>query len=134
MTRLSKKAALSLTALTSFAIGSLLVFAPGTLFGLNGISLDRSAAMMSEVRSPGVLILLVGFVAAAGLLNRAYERQALMISAGLLLAYGAGRLISLPLDGLPPVSLQVATAVELGLGSWCALLAVSRSEGLTVSA
>lgn len=128
MNTLSKKAALSLTALTSLAIGGLLVFVPGVLFGLNGIVLDPSAAMMSEVRSPGVLILLVGIVATAGLLNQSVERPALTISAGLLLAYGAGRLISLALDGLPPASLLAASAVELGLGAWCALLAVSATE------
>lgn len=128
MTKITKKAALSLTALTCFAIGSLLAFAPAYLFGLNGIILDPSAAMMSEIRSPGVLILLVGIVAAAGLLNRAIERPALMVSAGLLLSYGVGRLVSLPLDGMPPASLQMAAAVELGLGAWCAVLAFPSAD------
>lgn len=134
MRNLSKKVALSLTALTSFVIGSLLVFAPDVLFGLNGIFLDPSAAMMSEVRSPGVLILLVGFVAVVGLVKPDFERPALLVSASLLLAYGIGRLISLPLDGLPPASLQMAAAVELGLGSWCAMLALPRSGRQAVSA
>lgn len=134
MTNFSKKAALSLTALTSFAIGSLLVFAPTFLFGLNGIVLDPSAAMMSEVRSPGVLILLVGIVAATGLLHQPFERPALMISAGLLLSYGVGRLISLPIDGMPPASLQIAAAVELGLGAWCAALAILSVERCTSAA
>jgi len=134
MRNISKKVALSLTALTSFAIGSLLVFAPDVLFGLNGIILDPSAAMMSEIRSPGVLILLVGTVATVGLMNQNFERLSLLVSAGLLLAYGTGRLISLPLDGIPPASLQVAAAMELGLGAWCAMLALPRSDRQAVSA
>ncbi|MCK7614781.1 DUF4345 domain-containing protein [Roseibium sediminicola] len=134
MRTLPRKVALGLTALTSFVIGSLLVFAPGVLFGLNGIVLDPSAAMMSEIRSPGVLILHVGVVATAGLMNQGFDRPALLVSAGLLLAYGVGRLISLPLDGMPPMSLQVAAAVELSLGAWCAMLALPRSERQAASA
>jgi len=125
MTTLSKNIALTLSALTFFAIGGLLVFAPAFLFGLNQIALDPSPAMMSEIRSPGVMILLGGVVATAGILSKPFERSALLISAGLLLAYGTGRLLSLTLDGMPPVSLQIAVAVELGLGAWCAILAVS---------
>ncbi|GAB4512684.1 MAG: hypothetical protein Tsb0019_09550 [Roseibium sp.] len=124
---LSIKIALALSALTCLAIGSLVVFAPAFLFGLNRIALDPSAAMMSEIRAPGVLLLLGGALAAGGLVSKAFERPALLVSAGLLLCYGVGRMISLPLDGLPPASLLIATAVELGLGAWCAVLSATRS-------
>jgi hypothetical protein len=123
MRYLSAKTALTLSAIIFFAIGSLIVLAPAFLFAMNGMVLDPAPAMMSEVRAPGMLILLGGLVATAGLVNKALERPALLASAALLLAYGTGRLISLPLDGLPPASLQVAAAVELCLGAWCAVLA-----------
>jgi len=121
---LSAKIALALSALTFLVIGALVVFAPDFLFGLNRIVLDPSAAMMSEIRAPGVLLLLGGALAVGGLLSRAFERSALLVSAGLLLSYGMGRLISLPLDGMPPASLAIAAAVELGLGAWCTVLSV----------
>ncbi|WP_422376002.1 DUF4345 domain-containing protein [Roseibium sp.] len=123
MSRVAPKVALALSALTFVSIGGLIVFAPAFLFGLNQVQLDPSAALMSEIRAPGALILLAAGIAIAGLLRETMERPALLVSAGLLLAYGVGRLISLPLDGLPPVSLVIAMAVEFGLGSWCALLA-----------
>ncbi|WP_269582522.1 DUF4345 domain-containing protein [Roseibium sp. Sym1] len=128
MRNLAAKTALTLSAITFFAIGSLIVFAPAFLFAMNGMVLDPAPAMMSEVRAPGILVLLGGLVATAGLVNKTLERPALLASAALLLAYGIGRLISLPLDGLPPASLQAAAAVELGLGAWCAVLA--RRAGL----
>ena len=125
MSRIAPRTALTLSAATFAVIGGLIVFAPAFLFGLNQISLDPSAAMMSEIRAPGVLLLLAAGFALAGLFREDLERPALLVSAGLLLSYGAGRLISLPLDGFPPASLLVALAVELGLGSWCAVLALS---------
>ena len=120
MNTLSKKAALALSALTFLVIGSLIVFAPELLFSSNGITLNPSAAMMSEVRSPGVLILLACFAASMGLFYRSWETIGLLVSAALLLGYGTGRLVSLALDGMPPAPLVAATAVELGLGCWCA--------------
>lgn len=125
MSRIAPKVALSLAALTFISIGVLIVFAPAFLFGLNQVELDPSAAMMSEIRAPGALILLAAAVAVAGLFREPLERPALSVAAGLLLAYGLGRLISLPLDGLPPVSLLIAMVVEFALGGWCALLATS---------
>ena len=72
MNTLSKKAALALSALTFLVIGSLIVFAPELLFSSNGITLNPSAAMMSEVRSPGALILLACFAASMCLFYRSW--------------------------------------------------------------
>ncbi|GAB2187330.1 DUF4345 domain-containing protein [Roseibium sp. LAB1] len=121
MTNLSRKTALALSALTFLVIGTLIVFAPAVLFSSSGITLSPSAAMMSEVRSPGVLILMACFAASMGLFYRSWEAFGLLVSAALLLGYGAGRLVSLTLDGLPPAPLVAAAAVELGLGCWCAV-------------
>ncbi len=129
MSNVSQKAALTLSAVTLIAVGSLIVFAPAFLFGLNQVVLDPSAAMMSEIRSPGVLLLFGGAIALAGLILPSFERPALVTSTGLLLSYGFGRLISLPLDGLPPASLQIAAFVELGLGSWCAIHIAGHGQG-----
>ncbi len=122
MPRLQTKTALALSALTLVPVGLLVTFLPTTLHELNGVSLDPSAAMMSEIRAPGVIVLLGGLLALSGLIRRSLETPALLVSAGLLLSYGAGRLVSLPLDGLPPASLIAAAAIELGLGAWCAAL------------
>lgn len=122
MPHLQTKTALALSALTLLPVGVLVTLFPTTLYALNGVLLDPSAAMMSEIRAPGVVILLGGLLALGGLVRRSLEAPALMVSAGLLLSYGAGRLISFPLDGVPPVSLAAAAAVELGLGGWCAFL------------
>ncbi|MBO6891241.1 MAG: DUF4345 domain-containing protein [Roseibium sp.] len=116
------KIALTLAALTFLVIGGLLTFDPAFMFSLNAIVLDPSPAMMSEIRAPGALILFSGVLAVAGLINRRIESYALFAAAGLLLSYGFGRLVSLPLDGVPPLSLVFATAIELGLGTWCAVL------------
>lgn len=125
MASIQTKIALSLSALTLGTVGSLVVFAPVSLFELNNIALDPSAAMMSEIRAPGVLILFGFALAMAGLKNDRLLRPALTLSAVLLLSYGVGRLISLPMDGIPPVSLLAALAIELVLGAWCALLVVN---------
>ncbi|MEM9630056.1 MAG: DUF4345 domain-containing protein [Pseudomonadota bacterium] len=122
MQNLPIKIALVLSAATFLSIGVFITFFPAYLFSLNGLSLDPSAAMMSDIRAPGVPILLAGAITLLGLFNRAFERPALLASASLMLAYGAGRLISISLDGVPPASLLIAMAIEFGLGAWCGWL------------
>ena len=122
MTHPGRKIALALSALTLLAIGGLILFAPQTLHDLNGIKLDPSPAMMSEIRAPGGLILVIGLFACAGLLWTSLERMALQAASLILLTYGVSRLVSLPLDGIPPEGLLAAMVIEIGLGTWCALL------------
>ncbi|MCR9061245.1 DUF4345 domain-containing protein [Roseibium album] len=126
MSNPNRKIALGLSAFTLLPVGTLVTFFPASLYALNGLVLDPSAAMMSEIRAPGVFILLAGVLALCGLFRQALEGPALLASAGLLLSYGIGRLISLPLDGLPPVSLLVAMGIEVCLGTWCAVLYADR--------
>ncbi|WP_298814253.1 DUF4345 domain-containing protein [uncultured Roseibium sp.] len=128
MASIQTKIALSLSALTLGIVGILVVFAPAFLYGLNNIALDPSAAMMSEIRAPGVPILAGCILAIAGLKDDRLVTPALILSAVLLLSYAVGRLISLPMDGIPPASLLAALAIELALGLWCALIVVNVRE------
>ena len=70
MQTLLTKSALALSAITFLFVGVFLTFFPAYLFSLNGLTLDPSAAMMSDIRAPGVPVLLGGIVALTGLMNR----------------------------------------------------------------
>lgn len=129
MTRL----VLGLTAITLLGIGGLIVLAPQVLLGSNGIILEPTPAMMSEIRAPGVLVLLAGTMSLIGTFNRSFTRAGLAAGAAAMLSYGFGRIVSIGMDGLPPEGLIFALAIELGLGVLCALLLMSpRTAGTDV--
>ncbi len=115
MNTLSKKAALALSALTFLVIGSLIVFAPELLFSSNGITLNPSAAMMSEVRSPGVLILLACFAASMGLFYRRGRQSDCWCPPPCCLAMAQAGLSAWPSTACPCTTCRRCRS---GVGTW----------------
>lgn len=101
---------------TALAVGGGLLAAPISFRQSVGVALSRSASVLSETRAPGAALLAAGAVMLAGAASPARARLALGASALVYLSFGAGRLVSIALDGLPHTSLLVAMAVELVLG------------------
>ncbi len=120
--------------LTAAAIGATIAIAPTFFMAGYGIVLGPEAAQLSETRAAGAgLLAMAGFML-AGLVRPALARLSLAIAAAVYLAYGAGRLLSLWLDGDPGQGLLVAALIEFGVGLAC-LVALRRlgprARGLT---
>ncbi len=108
--------------LTSMGAGGGLLFTPVAFRHSVGIALERSASVMSasvmsETRAPGAALLAAGVLMLFAAVRPAYTRLALGTAALVYLSFGAGRLLSLALDGRPHPSLVIAMIVELALGA-----------------
>ncbi|WP_375549990.1 DUF4345 family protein [Oceanicaulis alexandrii] len=126
------RALLGINGVVLTGIGVMLVSDPHAMFALNGVTLSPDPNLLSELRAPGgALALGGGFVLASAALGL-WMRAASGLSALLLLGWALGRLVSIPLDGMPDAGLLTAFGIELVLGfaSVWAMRALSESSAL----
>lgn len=97
-------------------IGAAILFAPVAFEASAGISLGNDVNLLSEIRSPGGSLLAGGAMILIGAFVSRFRHTAVLLAALFYLSYGAGRLISLILDGVPHVSLLMAGGAELLIG------------------
>lgn len=119
---LTLRATLLISGLIAIGIGGAVLLAPAAFHASNGIELGADANLLSEVRAPGGALLALGAMMLIGLVVPSFTQASTAIAAAVYLAYGAARLLSVGLDGLPGPGLLVATAIELALGGLCAAL------------
>jgi hypothetical protein len=122
------RALLVLAGLTAGAIGATILFAPAAFHATHGIELGADASLLSEVRAPGGALLVLGLLMLVGVFARSFTLASTSIAAAVYLAYGAARLLSLALDGVPDPGLVAAAGIELAIGAACAV-ALVRSAG-----
>ncbi|MDA0688345.1 MAG: DUF4345 domain-containing protein [Proteobacteria bacterium] len=122
--RVSKlvRAQLHLNGWVAVLIGSFIVLDPAGMLASYGLQSELSAGLMSELRAPGGLLLVCGLAIVFCSSRPAMVHSGLLLSIMVYGAYGSVRLLAMLIDGLPPVEIQLAAAVEVGL---CALSAAS---------
>jgi hypothetical protein len=107
----------------ALGIGAAIAAVPVAFHGFNGLQLPPNADLMSELRAPGAALAVLGALILAGAFYSAWTRASALLGAILFLAYGAGRLIGLTLDGPPSDGLIAAMVLELVFGILCAAVA-----------
>ncbi len=107
---------LALAGLTALLIGNLLLIDPNSLYAGSGLVLDGGASQLSEIRAPAGVLVLTGLIALAGSIRLTWKTPALQLTALVFIGYGAGRALSLVLDGMPSDSLLLAMLVEWVIG------------------
>lgn len=125
MTRLTQ-AYLALAGLTALFVGLSMLSMPAAFYSSYGIDPTLSPSLASELRSPGVLLTIIGLFLAYGIISPQWRNFALWGAALFYLAYATGRSLSLALDGIPSNSLLTAGAFELLLGLAAAALLLAR--------
>lgn len=123
-TTLTQRIVLGVTGLVGVGFGAILTFAPTVLHATYGLSYAPDPSLLSEIRASGTVLLTMSAFILAGLLRPELAGISLAIGAGVFLAWGAARLLSFALDGLPDSGLVIAGIAELVLGGAC--LAVLR--------
>lgn len=113
---LANRILLGTGALVALVLAGAILMAPAAFYAGYGIAIGNDIALLNEMKAPAGAILLAAAVMAAGLFRPAWLGSALLVGGLLYLGFGAGRLLALVADGLPPVSLLAAMAVELLLG------------------
>ncbi len=111
-----KKLTVSLLQLNGWVavlIGSFIVIDPVSMLSNYGLPSDLSTGLMSELRAPGGLLIASGLLIIRYSLNSRLYDQGLLISVLVYGSYGSVRLISMLADGIPPMEILTATAIEL---------------------
>jgi len=96
-------------------IGSFIIMDPASMLSSYGLQSELSAGLLSELRAPGGLLLVSGLVIVSCAARPSTVRSGLLLSIMLYGGYGSVRLLAMLLDGLPPVQIQLAAAIEVCL-------------------
>ncbi|MEQ9366686.1 MAG: DUF4345 domain-containing protein [Leptospirales bacterium] len=113
------KIILSVSGLVAIGVGLGILFFPVAFYATNEIALAGQISLLSEVRGSGGAILGVGLLVFAGAFIARLRFSAVLISTVLYLSYGASRILSAILDGVPAEGLVFVTALEIVFGGLC---------------
>jgi len=116
---LFEKITLGISGITALSIGVFILAAPHTFYGSYGITLGDDASLLSELRAPAASLAAFGVLMLAGLARSAFIQVAMVAALTVYLAFPAGRLIGLLVDGMPSTSVIGALALELAIAAMC---------------
>ena len=123
---------LGLSGIIALAIGLMITVLPQTFYASYGIGLAPDPNLLSELRAPGAGLATLGTLMLAALVRPALGPIAVTAAFVVYLAFPAGRLISLFVDGTPSNGILGALGLEILIA--CALLlAFGRSASQTSS-
>ena len=122
MKQVLPRALLGVSGLMLLAIGLSVLFNPVSFAAANGFELPAGPSALSEYRAPGGVLVVSAVVILLSLVHRRQMQLGLMLAALIDGSYGAARLVSIWLDGLPSHALTQATFIELLIGSVCLLV------------
>ena len=108
-----QKIALGIGGVTALGIGAFILAAPHGFYASYGISLGQDPNLLSELRAPGAGLAALGAVILAGLVRATLAPVALAAALTVYLAFPAGRIVSLAVDGMPSGSVLGALAIEV---------------------
>ncbi|WP_394693062.1 DUF4345 domain-containing protein [Hyphobacterium sp.] len=117
MNRLLTRSALVTAGALLGGIGGALILVPQDFLSMSHVVIDSDPGLMFELAAPGGVLLISGALMLAGAVRIRFADLALAIGAIIYGSYGAGRLISMALHGLPSDSLIAATVIELGIAA-----------------
>lgn len=103
-------------------IGSALIVSPKSFLETSGIMVERDAGLMSELTAPAGTLLVTSALMILGAIRQRFTDAELVAGAIVYGAYGAGRLVSMVLHGMPSQSLITATLIELGIAATLTVL------------
>jgi hypothetical protein len=122
--------ALGVSGITALGIGSFILAAPQVFYASYGIAVGTDANLLSELRAPAAGLAALGALMLAGILRGAMSRMAIMAALTVFLAFPAGRLVGLLVDGMPSDSILGALFVELAIAALCLVAFRHRLRGL----
>jgi len=116
---LLEKIALGLSGLTALTIGAVILFTPHAFYASYGITLGEDANLLSELRAPGAGLAGFGLLMLLGIWRHTILPVAMAVALTVFIAFPAGRLVGLAVDGMPSSSVFGALVVELVIAALC---------------
>lgn len=114
-----QKIALSIAGFTSLGIGAFILAAPHAFYASYGIALGQDPSLLSELRAPGGGLAAFGAVMLAGIVRPALRQTAVVAALTVFLAFPAGRVAGLAIDGIPSSGIVGALVLELAIAALC---------------
>lgn len=108
-----QKIALGISGVTALAIGTVITLAPHTFYASYGIELGQDPNLVNELRAPGAGLAVFGALILAGIVRTAMAPISLAVALTVFLAFPAGRIVGIVLDGMPSGSVIGALAFEI---------------------
>ena len=103
-------------------IGGATLLMPEELKGNSGIDIAGNIGVLNDVRAASALLLAMGVLTLTGAFSDKLKFSASLVATVLFLSLGAGRLLSILLDGMPVEGQIGATLLEFVLGIAGAIL------------
>ena len=111
-------------------VGGALLVSPQAFLNSSGIVVTRDPGLMSELAAPAGILLVTGALMMFGAVRLRLAKAGLTAGAIVYGTYGAGRLVSMALHGLPQQALITATVIEVGIAAVLTGLRVSNATEL----
>ena len=108
-----QKITLGISGLTALAIGTLITLTPHAFYASYGITLGQDPNLLNELRAPGAGLAAFGALMLAGIVRAAMAPIALAVALTVFLAFPAGRIVGIVMDGMPSGSVIGALAFEI---------------------
>lgn len=117
--KLFEKIALGISGVTALGIGGIILAAPQAFYASYDITLGNDASLLSELRAPATGLAALGVLMLAGIRRQAWARMSIVAALIVFLAFPAGRLVGLVVDGMPSGGILGALIVELLIAALC---------------
>ena len=108
-----QKITLGIGGVTALAIGTMNTLAPHAFYASYGITLGQDPNLLNELRAPGAGLAVFGALMLAGIVRAAMAPIALAVALTVYLAFPAGRIVGIVMDGMPSGSVIGALAFEI---------------------
>ena len=112
-----EKIVLCIAGLTAMAVGGFILAAPHTFYGSYDITLGDNPSLLSELRAPAAGLTAFGGLMLVGIWRKEMSQIAIVAALTVFLAFPAGRLIGLAVDGMPSSGIIGALAVEVAIAA-----------------
>ena len=111
--------ALGLSGLTALGIGTSILTAPQSFYASYGIAVGHDASLLSELRAPGAGLAGFGALMLLGIWRQSILPVSIAAALTVFLAFPAGRLVGIAVDGMPSGGILGALVVELLIAALC---------------
>lgn len=120
--RLFRRLTLGVAGASALGVGLAIALAPRVFYGGYDVDLGDDPSFLSELRAPGANLAMLGAVIFAGALRPKMAQIGAALGAAVFLAFAAGRLVGLALDGPPSAVIVAALVFEAVVGVLCLLV------------
>lgn len=111
------RAFLVVSGVVLIGVGGALLFVPVAFLASSGIDLGDNVNLLNEIRAPGGMLFAAGILVAVGAIQKNMARMSMVLSILIYMSYGASRILSIVVDGMPGDSQIAAAGIEIILGS-----------------